>query len=803
MIKNNFKIAFRGLLKNKLFTFIKLVGLTIGLTACLLIWLYTQHEISYDQFHVNADRIARVTMEYSSGGEVTKNIEVTGNKVAPSFQQDFPEVESAVRVIKYQSVVKNGSLLFEEKNFYYADSAFFDIFTFPLLEGDPKTALNAPLKLVITSKMAEKYFGNANPIGKELKVGSTKEYVVSGVMEPAPANSKLQPDFIASFTSLSASRAERSTWCNANYATFLLLYPQTDLQAFNDKIPSYMAAHAEETGSDNTDENYLTFFAESLLTIHLKSETPGNFVPNGDKRYIYILGMIAFLILLIGSTTYVNLTTAQSTERAKEIGVHKVLGVSPMQLFGQHISEAMTITGLALFTSFCLTALSLPLFNQLIGRSLTWAPLLNPLTLQAILIFGIFVSFLTGAYPALVVSRFKPAEVLKGSLRSSTKGAWLHKSLIVLQFGISALLIICTVVLNGQLGFIQNKKLGYEKNHVIALPTDQQIVKKLDAFKSEFSQNKHVLATSLVYETPVHIQGGYEINKSFEEGNGKPVAAIPVDEDFVKALSIELVAGSDFSRQDVETVRRMDEGKDSTSALQILINEAQCAAFGWTPEEAINQYVNFKQRAQIKGVVKNFHFASLHEQIKNLVIFPTTWGQNILVKLDGKDIASSISFLEKKWTKLVPHRPFSYHFMDEEFEQMYGSEKQTAKMVTAFSILAILLACLGLFGIATYTITQRAKEIGIRKVLGASVSNIVLMLSKNFLLLVLIGLIIAAPLSWYLMNNWLQDFTYRIDIKWWMFALPGILAISVAFVTISLQSLRVALANPVESIRTE
>ena len=801
MFKNYFKIAFRNLLKNKLFSTIKLTGLTVGLTACLLICLYIQHELSFDSFHENGDRIVRVTMEYGEGGEVEKNINVTGNKVAPSFREDFPEVESAVRVISYETVVRYNHLLFEEKNFYYADSTFFDVFTFPLLEGNPKTALNAPHKVVITTKMAEKYFGKTSPLGKELNIGKETKYVVSGVMNPAPATSQLQPDFIGSFVSLRDARPERATWWSANYASFLLLHPHVNLPALNGKILPYMTSHAEETGMSG--DEYLTFHLEPFRDVHLKSETPGNFVPNGDSRYIYLLGFVAILILLIGSTTYINLTTAQSTTRAKEIGIQKVLGINRTQLFGQHISEAMTFTGIAFIFSIVLAVFLLPLFNRLIGGELSSSPLFHPIALQVMLAFGVLISFLTGAYPALVVSKFKPAKVLKGNFKTSSKGTWLYKSLVVLQFGISVLLIICTVVLQKQLGFIQQKKLGYDKDRVIALPADQEIIKKLDAIKSEFLQNNQVKSLSLAYETPVHIEGGYGISKSAEAENGKPVSAIPVDEDFIKTLNIQIVAGSDLSRIDVETVRRMERREDSTSALQILINESQCASFGWSPEEAINQYVNFQQRAQIKGVFKDFHFASLHEPIGNLVIFPSTWGRTLLVKLDDHDLASSLSFLEDKWGQLAAHRPFSYHFLDEEFEQMYGSEKQTAQVVTTFSLLAIFLACLGLFGIATYMIMQRTKEIGIRKVLGASIGSVVFLLSKSFLKLVGIGLLLAIPISWYLMTNWLQDFTYRINIEWWMFALPGVLAIGIAFLTLSVQSFRIALANPTESLKVD
>ena len=802
MFRSHVKIALRSLLKNKLFTSIKLVGLIFGFTAILLIGLYLHHELSFDAFHEKANRIARVTMEARYGGETVRNIKVTGNKVAPSFREDFPEVEDAVRLIRYNNVVKYQDRLFEEKEFYYADSSFFNIFSFPLQAGDPATALNAPNKVVITTQVAQKYFGNENPIGKQLTVNDRKDYIVTGLIEPAPTTSQLQPDFIGSFTSLAASRPDRITWWTANYATYVLLHLGTNIQAINQKIPTYMAARTNETGLEGDD--YMTFILEPLKSVHLHSETPGNFIPNGDKRYIYMLGIVAFLILLIGSTTYVNLTTAQSTERAKEIGVQKVLGISRSQLFGQHISEAIVLTGLALFISYVLAIVFLPFFNILVDRSLSVAGLFHPFTMVGVGLFSILIGFLAGAWPALVVSKFRPATVLKGNYKSSTSGSWLQKSLIVLQFGISVFLIICMAVLHQQLDFIQNKKLGYDKDHVLSLPCDDKIIENINVLKSEILQHSHAHSMSLAYESPVDINGGYGIDKNVEGQNGKPVQAIPVDEDFVKTLNIQIVAGNDLTKADMELAGRINSGEDTISALPILVNEAQCADFGWSPEEAVNQFVSFQGRAHIKGVFNNFHFTSLHEKVGNLVIFPFGgWGESLLIKLSGQEMAATLSFLESKWSTLVPHRPFTYYFLDEELQQMYASEMQTSRLIITFSLLAILLACLGLFGIASYNIVQRTKEIGVRKVLGASTTNIMLLLSKNFLLLVAIGLLLAAPVSWYLMRRWLQDFTYRIDMAWWMFVLPGAVTVVVAFLTISVQSVRAALNNPVKSLRTE
>lgn len=803
MLTNYLKMSLRHLRKHKLFTFIKLTGLTVGFLGCLLIGLYLQHELSYDDCHEKADRIVRTTMDmYVEGESILVN--VTGNKVGPTLRAEFPEVESAVRVIKYDNTpVRYADVLFEEKNFYYADSTFFRIFTFPLIAGDPQQALLNPNQIVLNQSSAKKYFGNTNPVGQSILVRE-KEYQVTGVMEDAPRNSQLKPQFVASFTSLRDAAPARETWWNANYATYFLLHQPSDREKLEAKIGPFMSKQSSETGMSGDD--YLTFHFEPLRDVHLRSSIEGNFEPNGDIRYIYLLTTVGLLILLIGVTTYINLTTAASLDRSKEIGVQKVLGAGQWQLLQQHLGEAGVLTAIAVTASLAFTAPLLPLFNRLFDRSLSAEPLLQPTWLCSVLGLGLLITLLAGAYPAWAAAKFKPITTLKAGYTSSSKaagGQWLRKSLIVFQFAISVFLLISTLILQGQMDFIHNKKLGYEKDHLVALPTDGKIIEKLGAFKSELTQDERVQGISLAYETPTRIQGGYSIGKSVTDDNGSPVTALPADEDFIKTMSMELAAGTSFDRNDIEAVRRMYKG-DSTVVRSILLNEKQVAEFGWTPEEAVAKQVNFNGSVcQIKGVVKNFHFASLHEPVGNLVIFPDTWGNVLLVKLSGKDLPGTLSFLENKWQSLAPHRPFSYHFLDEEFDTMYGAEIQSTRLVTAGCGLAIFLACLGLLGLATYAIVQRTKEIGIRKVLGATTAGIVGLLSKDFLKLVVLALFLASPLAYFFMEKWLQDFTYRIDISWWVFVLAGIAAVGVAFLTVSFQSVKAALANPVKSLRSE
>lgn len=803
MFLKHLKLAYRHLLKTKGFSAIKLTGLAAGFLGCLLIGLFIQHEMSYDSCHARADRIVRVTMEYHSGGETINSCN-TGNMVAPTLKAEFPEVENATRLIKYDDIpVKYGDKVFEESDFYYADSTVFDIFTFPLLAGDAQTALAAPNKLVIDASSAEKYFGSANPLGQTLYAGG-KAFEVSGVMADVPSNSQAKPRFIASFVSHRDAAPERSTWWSANYGTYLLLHRPDGRQAMEAKIGPFMRSRTSETRMSGDD--YLTYHFEPLRDVHLRSAVEGNFEPNGDIRYIYLLSTVGLLILFIGITTYVNLTTASSMERAKEVGVQKVLGAGRRQLLQQHLGEAGILTAIALLSGLMMAPLLLPAFNRLFGSPLSAQVLWQPEWLLGLLVLGLAITLLSGAYPAWAASKFDPIDTLKSGPAASHRasgGNWLRSSLVVFQFAISVFLLASTIILQGQMDFIRQKNLGYDKGHVLALPTDGQVIEKLSAFKSEFLQNDKVHAVSLAYETPTHIEGGYGISKTLSDENGQPVTALPADEDFLAAMGISLAAGSNFTHQDVEAVQRMYQG-DTTVVRSILLNEKQAADFDWTPEEAAGQYVNFNGRkCLVKGVVKDFHFASLHEPIGNLVIFPDTWGNVLLVKSSGQELASTLAFLSEKWRQLAPHRPFSYHFLDEEFDTMYQAEIQSSRLVTAGCGLAIFLACLGLFGLAAITVVNRTKEIGIRKVLGASVSGIIGLLSADFLRLVLLAIMLGAPLAYYLMGQWLAGFTYRIDIHWWMIALAGAGALLVAFITISFQSVRAALANPSDSLRSE
>ncbi|MFD2935891.1 ABC transporter permease [Spirosoma flavum] len=800
MLRNYIKIAFRNLWRNKVFSGINVIGLSVGLASCLLLFMYITHELSYDDFQQKADRIVRVTMEYSMEGRVAK-IPQTGTKVAPEFGRQFPEIESGVRMINRDAVVLKGDRQFSEKRLVYADSAFFSLFSFPLLKGNSQTALNGPNQVVLSETTAEKYFGTESPVGKPLRIntgGSFRDYSVTGVVKDCPANSQIKYDLVASFKTLPAAKKEE--WYSSNYATYLLLRSPDAIAPLQAKIPGFMKTQFSK--DEMSPGSYLTYTLEPLRRVHLHSDVEGSFEPNGDLTYIYIFGSIALLILLIACVNYVNLATSRAVERAQEVGVRKVMGAMQGQLFGQFMGESIIITSVALLLGLLLAALTLPLFNTLSDRQFSFVVWLQPKNLLMLLGVGVVVSLIAGSYPALVLARYQPIRVLKGQLKTAGAGQF-RRTLIVFQFAITAFLITSTLLVRNQLTYIQHKKLGYGKDHILLLPVDRQVNEKIQAIKSEFRQNADVQRVSLASDSPVYVEGGYGMRGStMPEGQRKMVAGLSIDEDFVPAMSLHLVAGSNINAADMERVSRTDN--DSLTRSRFILNETAVKELGWTPQQAIGQRLDMSGRlGEVKGVVADFHFASMKEKIGPLALFPENGGEILLVKLSGSQLSNTLQFLESKWRTIIPDRPFAYEFMDEEFNKLYAAETRTGQIFSIFAFLSIFLACLGLFGLSAYTTAQRTKEIGVRKVLGASVISIVGLLSKDFLKLVVISILVASPLAWYAMNQWLQDFAYKITIDGWVFALSGALAVGIALLTVSFQSIKAALMNPVKSLRSE
>lgn len=800
MLKNYLKIAWRNLWRNKVFSGINVVGLSVGLASCLLLFVYITHELSYDDFQKKADRIVRVTMEYSMEGRVAK-IPVTGTKVAPEFGRQFPEIESGVRMINRDGVVRKGDQQFSEKRIVFADSAFFTLFSFPLRKGNPQTALVGPNVVVLSESRAQRYFGSENPVGKMLSIntgGSFRDFLVTGVIADCPSNSQIKYDLLTSFATLPAAKSEE--WYSSNYATYLLLRKPSDISPLQAKIPGFMKTQFGK--EEMSPGSYLTYNLEPLRWVHLHSDVDGSFEPNGDLTYIYIFGSIALLILLIACVNYVNLATSRAVERAQEVGVRKVMGAMQGQLFGQFIGESIIVTLIALALALVLATLTLPLFNTLSDRQFSAAVWLQPTNLGLLFGVGLLVSLVAGSYPALVLARFQPVRVLKGHLKTTGAGQF-RQVLIVFQFAITAFLIISTLLVRNQLAFIQQKKLGYSKEHVLMLPVDRQVNAKIAAIKSEFRQNADVQHVSLASDSPVFVEGGYGMrHPNMPAGQRKMVTGLTVDEDYVPTMSLHLIAGSNINAVDMDRISRTDN--DSLTRSRFILNESAVKELGWTPQQAIGQRLDVSGRlGEVKGVVADFHFASMKQKIEPLVLFPQNGGEILLVKLSGSRLPNTLQFLENKWRTLIPERPFSYEFMDDEFNKLYAAETRTGRIFSVFAFLSIFLACLGLFGLSAYATAQRTKEIGVRKVLGASVFSIVGLLSKDFLKLVAIAILVASPIGWYVMNRWLRDFAYRIDIDWWVFAVAGLLAVGIALLTVSFQSIKAALMNPVKSLKTE
>jgi len=784
MIWTYFKIAFRRLQKSRLYTLINLVGLTVGITSCLLIGLFIINELSYDRFNKNADRIVRMTMQFGEGGK--EKYATTGSKAGPQLQRTFPQVESFVRTMNGSVVMKYSSQMYIEKRFLYADSAFFKIFSFSLLRGDPKTVLDAPNKVVITQSMAAKYFGSSDPIGKTLSVGwygPPKIFQVTGVVADAPENSQIKFDFIGSFSSIWASKHEE--WWTANYITYLLLKNKDQLPGFQRQLDTYMKG-VSSGELKLPASSPLTYNLEQLLQVHLHSPLDG-LEPSGSATQVYGLGIIALLILVIACINYTNLATVQSSAKSTEIGIRKVLGAQKSQLFGQFIGESFLLTLIALVFAVVFAILFLPYYNQLIGKQLSFMAWMHPLPVLTILALCVFIAFASGSYPAFVLSNVRLISILKSGLKLTSSGGFFRQALIVFQFAISVCLIVATIVVIQQLNYIRHKNLGYDKDHVIVITTDDNAHQHYEALKSEISRMPGVTGVSGANAMPTSVQWG---------------DGITADVGLVKTLNMKLIAGTDFTDDEFKLMDTTNKYKNFKYSF--ILNETAAKGLGWTPQQAIGKTVIKGSPGTVVGVIKDFHFASLHQPIGPMMLFlDTVYTNYILLKTTGQNIPATLQSLQALWKNRVPTMPFTYRFLDENYNSMYESEQKTADVFSTFSTLAILLACMGLFALSAFTTAQRAKEIGIRKVLGADVAGIVGLIAKDFLKLTLIAVVIASPLAWYFMNHWLQDFAYRISINAWVFIAAGGAAVLIAFITVSVQSIKAALANPVKSLRSE
>jgi putative ABC transport system permease protein len=799
MFKNYFKTTFRNLQKNKLYGAINIFGLTIGLAACLLIGVYIIHELSYDKFNANANRIVRATMEYAQAGTVNTTA-TTGTKVGPQFKRTFPSVEEYARTFISHNVVKAGDKIFDEPRILYADPSFFKIFSFHIIEGDAATALDAPDKIVITKSIAKKYFGDEDALNKTLTSGG-KDLRVSAVCEDVPQNSQIKFDFATQFLNL-GNGVKDETWWTANWITYFLLRDEKDIPVLQQQIVDYMKTPAVRTDAGLQGNDYLTYHLEPLTKVHLYSSLEG-FEPNGSIRYIYMFAVIAMLILIIACANYTNLATAQSAGRTGEIGMRKVLGASKRQVFVQFMGESFLVTFIAAILAFILSIFLIPYFNNITGRQFTVNVLIQPLPVTALLICAMLVSFFAGLYPALILSGTQVMGVLKKGFTFTGSNNLLRKVLIVAQFGISVFLIIYTIIILQQMHYMQTKNLGYDKDHIVVLPIGGNMLNNFQNLKDAFKQVPGVESVTASYETPEDVGWSDGITAIDEKGKHDiSLNAMPVDLDFIKTMKMQLLAGRDFQQSDFAM---MDTSNNNANFhIPYIINETLAKKIGWTPQQSINKTVEKSIDGPVVGVVKDFNFTSLHEPIGPLLIFlGRDFSRDFMLRMNGNNMQQTLANLEVVWKQRIPDRPFIYNFLDDDYNKLYLADQRTSLLFSIAAALAIVLACLGLFGLAAFTTIQRTKEIGIRRILGASLANITMLTAKNFLQFVVIAILIAVPLAWWTGNQWLQDFAFRIPVHLYVFVITAIITILIALCTVGFHSIKVALMNPVKSLRTE
>lgn len=796
MFKNYVKIAVRNLLRHKVFSFINILGLAVGMAACFLMFLYVSFEKSYDNFNTKADRMYRIATDVKTESENIPTGLTTG-PIAINAKKEFPEIEEAVRITPYDGfLVTKGTVRFQEKRSVLADSTLFKVFDFPLVAGNPNTALVQPMSMVISQTTAKKYFGNANPLGQQvLLTGAAINATITGVMKDIPANSQVQADVIVSMSSAKlvyGNPSSDSEWTNHNYYTYLLLKPHTSAAEVEKKFPAFMEAHRGALSRQL--QMFETLSLEPLKDVYLKSKRDG-FV-TGNINNVYIFSIVAIFILLIACINFINLTTARSSERAREVGIRKVVGAARFQLARQFIGESIIICFLAFILCVLLCTIFMPLFNQLAGKVIATGIFNNPLHIVSLFGLSVAIGILAGFYPSLVLSSFKPVLVLKGSFAKSTRGLLLRKGLVVFQFMVSVVLIVGTIVVYNQLMYMRNQNLGFNKAQEMIINTNFD--KNKDAFKQSLSAIPGVVSTTYSSAVPGSnsFSSGYsQIENKAGEMQKTNIDIDFVDFDYIKQYNVPIIAGRGFDRA---------YATDTGNAM--VINESAVKMLGYaTPQQAVGRkFDQWGRKGTIIGVMKNYHYRGLQQAIAPMVMRIETWAWGtISVKIAAGKLPETISAIEKSWNKAIPNRPFEYDFLDDMFNQQYKSEEKFGSLFLNFAVLAIFISCLGLLGLASYSTIQRTKEIGVRKVLGASVTSIINLLSMDFIKLVLLAFVMAAPVGWYVMNMWLKGFAYHEDISWQVFALSGLTSLVIAFIAISFQGIKAALANPVKSLRTE
>ncbi len=797
MIRNYIKTALRNIIREKGHAFINIFGLAIGFTCALLIFAWVYDEVTYDRFHENLDQLYRVEQDQYYNGRAY-HVTVTPYPSGPGWEEKIPEINESVRFDHL------GNLLFnqEKKSFFEsgiiaADPAIFDVFTFPLRYGDPQTALAEPYSMILNQELAEKYFGNENPLGKILRINNQHEFTITGILEKLPENSSLKFKGIVPFDYTRTTGQYQDSWGVNSIVTMVQLKENADPGPLAKKLTDVVGSHILEE-DDDPDDYQTQFMLAPLKDLHLHSYF-GFGHPPGQIRNVYIFSLIGVFILLIAAINYMNLSTARASRRAKEIGLRKVTGAFRRHLVGQFYGESLIHSILAGLLAVTFVPMLMAPFNQIAGKEIPISFLNSPEFILGLVVITLFTAFIAGSYPALYLSGFSPARIIKGEFSLSSK-ALLRKTLVVVQFGLSIFLIAGTLLIYKQLTFMQEKKLGYNKEHVMYIPMHGEIGSSYDVIREAFIRRPEVQYVTATGDLP----SNFRSNSGNIDWEGKdPETTVLVsqnvsDYDFVETLNIEIIQGRSFSR-DYAT----DRASDSTAAF--LINEELMRIMG--KDHPVGERISFMgiSNGKIVGVMKNFHFHSMRNDIEPLAIAAASpdYMRYMMIRLRPGNVQEQIEGLGTAWNQVIPEYPFNHHFLDEQYDHMYRSEARMGNLLKYFAIMAIAIACLGLFGLSSFMAENRTKEIGIRKAMGSSAGQIILLLSREFSWLVVVAIFIAIPAAWLYLRQWLQDYAYQTELSWWIFALAASLTLIIALATVSYQAILAARTNPSDSLRYE
>jgi putative ABC transport system permease protein len=808
MYKNYFTIAWRTFLKSKGYSFINIVGLAVGLSACLLIGLYVKHELSYDRFHEKAARVYRVNMELKFGDNHL-DLAVANPLFGETAKNEIQEVEQTTRLQWYGSfLVKKGNENIREGNIGWADSTLFDVFSLPMIWGNPKTALTEPNSIVVTESVARKYFDRTDVVGETLTINNTQSRKITGVIKDIPSNMHFQ--FTSFVPIVEREDARDGTWAGSqNWNTYLLLKEGANadevVPLLNKMLDRYLGPQLKQVIGKtlhefNSEGNFFKASLTALPDIHLQPGKIGELYGSGNVQYVYIFSAIAACILFIAIINFMNLATARSANRAREVGMRKVMGSLKGALIGQFITESVLTCAAAMLFAVAITVTIFPFFNELTGKPLDPSILLTPPVIAGLVILTVLVGVLSGSYPAFYLSAFQPASVLKGSQGTGGKRSVFRNVLVVFQFAASVLLIAGTLIVFRQLQYIQQKDVGYNREQLLIINNIDKLGNRTEALRTSLLQVRGVEKTTVTRYLPVNFSrnnDSFFTSRSLDTKDMISMQKWMVDEDYLETMGMRLLEGRNFSKN------------IATDTASMILNEAAAKFLGNRDilEKKLYGIVDEKTKTikefRVIGIVKDFNFSSLREHVKPLAFTFGSKDGGMTVRLQGSDIARTVSAIEDTWKSVASDLPFEYSFMDADFDLLYKGERQSGKLITYFASLSILISCLGLFGLATFMAEQRTKEIGIRKVMGASVPGITALLSKDFLKLVLIAVAIAIPVAWYFTDKWLQEFAYHINLEWWIFAVASVLALVIALMTVSVQAIKAAVQNPVNSLRSE